>query len=465
MRSFTPVAILLLWFCTPTKGQRPAEKNFEAFVDSIVMHGMKKYGIPGAGIIVIQNGKVVVKKAYGYADVQNKISFSAEKSIFPIASITKVVTATAIMQLYEQEKISLSSDINKYLRSLQIPSTFPQPVSIHHLLTHTAGFDEIPGRQIEDLKQQKPLSVFLKDKLVRFIPPGKMSAYGSYGLSVGGLLIEDVSGKSYDEYLQNHIFQPLNMRHSYVQAVPKHQLKNLVKAYEKQGGKLVEVPYEIYQTSPVSSIVSTLPDVTNFMLMHLQKGEWNNQRILSSKTATLMQTQQETMHPDIPGFAYGWQVNDMNGEYIIEHGGDIGGFSALMSLLPEKKMGIFFIQHLEGNNLRFEIKKSILDRLYPDHRQFTKPVPIPDPNLSRFAGTYRANIYCHTCANPRNLQEFDVKVNSDSTLSLWNTRWVQTKPLLFTSEDGKSKLGFKEDENGKVICASGGSWRVIEKIN
>jgi hypothetical protein len=154
----------------------------------------------------------------------------------------------------------------------------------------------------------------------------------------------------------------------------------------------------------------------------------------------------------------------MNGQYIIEHGGDIGGFSALMSLIPEKKIGIFFIQHFEGNNLRFDVKKAILDRLLSDKIQLSKPTPIHDPDITRFEGTYRANIYCHTCANPGTVQDFEVKVNTDGSISLWNTRWVQTKPLLFASEDGKSKVGFKVDENGTVLCASGGSWRVIEKI-
>ena len=174
-------------------------------------------------------------------------------------------------------------------------------------------------------------------------------------------------------------------------------------------------------------------------------------RILSDSAAALMHRQYATMHPRLPGWTLGFQVNDLNGRYLIEHGGDVGGFSSLLTLLPEEGVGFFVVHHLEGSNLRFDLRQAILDRYFPRLR--APEIPRPDssaaPELRRFAGTYRASIYCHTCADGGpNVQDFEVSANRDGTISLWDQRWIQTSPLYFTSADGTKHLGFAEDRAG-----------------
>ena len=433
-------------------------------IDSAMAPGMARESIPGAAFILVQDGRVVLAKAYGQADVASRRPWLPDSTVFPIASITKVFTATAVMQLVDRGKIELNKDVNRYLTSTRVPSTYPQPVTAAHLLSHTAGFDELPGRRAESANAVVPLDRFLTGRLIRVHPPGELTSYSSYGAALAGLLVQDISGMSFENYLRRHIWQPLGMsRTSMTPSQPANE--NLATAYELEDGRSRAIPYEIYHTPPTASIVSTLPDMGRFMIAHLQSGA---NRILSDSAAELMHRQYVTMHPRVPGWTLGFQVNDINGRRMIEHGGDIGGFSALMTLLPDERVGFFAVHHLEGSNLRFDLRQLILDRYFPDSRPHRKPVPRAESadRLRRFAGTYRASIFCHSCRDGgANVQEFEVTANDDGTITIWDQRWVETSPLYFESIDGGGRLGFAQDTHGRIFALTAGSWRVLERAH
>lgn len=437
-----------------------------ALVDPVFAAGMKEERIPGAAFVLVQNGRVVLSKGFGLADVASGRPVRPDSTIFPFASISKVFTATAVMQLAEQGRIDLDTDVNRYLKSVRVPPTYPRPVTIAHLLTHTSGLDELPGRRVRDAAELVPLGRFLAGRLIRVHAPGEVTSYSSYGMALAGLLVEDVSGQPFEEYLRLHIWKPLGMSRTFI-TVPGTLGADLATAYEMEGDELVPVPYELYQTPPTSSIVGTAEDMARFMIAHLEHGRYGGARILSDGTATEMHRQHATMHPLVPGWALGFQVDDSNGRRIIEHGGDIGGFSALMTLLPDEDVGIFVAHHLESRNLRFDVRQAILDRYFPDRRPRKAPAPQPKTagRLTRFAGTYRANIFCHSCSDGGpNVQDFEVKANDDGTISLWDTRWVEVSPLYFVGLDGRRRIGFSEDGSGRIVAVTAGAWRVLERV-
>lgn len=442
-------------------------KGLEKLVDATMESGMKEDQIPGAAFILVQNGSVVLAKGYGRADLESKRRFTPDETIFPIASISKVFTATAVMQLVDRGSIDLEADVNHYLESVQVPPTYPAPVTVAQLLSHTAGFDELPGRRVRSAAELMPLGKFLSDRLVRVHPPGELTSYSSYGMSLAGLMVEEVSDTPFESFLRREIWAPLNMTQTSITA-PAEAASRLATAYERDGENLVPVPYEIYQTPPVASILSTADDMSRFMKAHLQAGRFGDQRILSERAIGEMHRLRATMHPKLPGWTLGFQENDLNGLRILEHGGDIGGFSSLLTLLPDLGIGFFIVHHLEGNNLRFEVRQAILDRYFPDRRE--KKVPVPDPrkadSLRRFAGKYRANIFCHSCpGGDPNAQDFEVEANDDGTITVWGDRWVETSPLYFVSLDGRSRIGFAEDRAGRITASSAGSWKVLERID
>ena len=429
--------------------------------------GMARENIPGGAFILVRRGRVVLAKGYGKADLASGRAWDPSRTVFPIASISKLFTATAVMQLADRGLIDLNTDVNRYLESVRVPATYRQPITAAHLLSHTAGLDELPGRRVRSVKDLVPMSRFLASRLVRVRPPGQMTSYSSYCMALAGLLVEDVSGMPYEAYLRQHIWQPLEMTRTSLTPL-RDSDTSLATAYELDDGKLLSVPYEIYQTPPASSVLSTAMDMGRFVIAHLQNGRYDGHRILSDSAAARMHRQYVTMHPRIPGWTLGFQVNDLNGRYLIEHGGDIGGFSSLLTILPNEGVGLFVVHHLEGRNLRFDIRRLILDRYFPGPPPAKPPEPQPAaaPRLRRFAGTYRASIYCHSCkGDGPPVQDFEVTAKPDGTIGVWDDRWVEQSPLYFVNLDGTKHLGFAQDGAGRILGLTAGSWRVLERIN
>jgi CubicO group peptidase (beta-lactamase class C family) len=467
LRSFVSL-LAMLCMAVPSCAQRPAPNQgqsqsidaraLETLLDSVMRRGMESEHLPGAVFTLVQDGRVVFAKGYGFADVDAKRPVSPDSTIFRIGSITKVFTATAVVQLADRGRLALDGDVNQYLKRLQVPRTYDEPVTATHLLSHTPGFDELPGvRQARSAQALRPLHEFLKDKLVRVRPPGRVTAYSSFGVALAGLLVEDVSGLSYEEYLRQHIWRPLGMLHTYITPGGSPV------GYDYVNGAATRAPYEWYHTVPASSINSTAADMARFMIAHLEGGG----AILSERATREMHRRHATMHPKIPGWALGFQENDLNGERIVEHGGDIAGFSSLLVLLPDRRTGFFVAHHREGANLRFTVEQAVLDTFFPD-RRVTETLPSPAGSAAlaeRFVGTYRWNIYCRTCApGTQQLPEFTVTANADGTINVNRGRWVEASPFLFRTLEGKRRLGFAADSSGRVMHLTSGSWAVMERV-
>jgi len=159
-------------------------RELSAFVDSFMVDAMAKPNDPpGVSFVLVQDGRIVLMRGYGLANVEKKIKVDPEKTIWRIGSISKAFTATAVMQLVDRGLVDLDAPVDRYVHRVTIPNNYPDPVTPRHLLTHTAGFDEIrPGTQAPTREEVLPLDKFLADRLVRIRPPGKTIAYSTYGM-------------------------------------------------------------------------------------------------------------------------------------------------------------------------------------------------------------------------------------------------------------------------------------------
>jgi hypothetical protein len=134
-----------------------------------------------------------------------------------------------------------------------------------------------------------------------------------------------------------------------------------------------------------------------------------------------------------------------------------------MTLLPDEQFGIIVVHHLEGSNLRFALKRAIMDSFFPDRRPPMQPRPATG-DASQFAGSYLANNYCRSCPDgAANAQRFEVSVDPHGWLHLWDDRWGEIGPLLFANQDGRRKIGFMRDSHGAIVALSAGAWRVLER--
>jgi CubicO group peptidase (beta-lactamase class C family) len=476
------VAITILFQSTSLPGQTPSLPSatgpgvaitpgeLASFVDPIINAQLEKEHIPGAVFVLVRDGRVLYQRGYGFADLAARKPVDPEKTIWRIGSISKVFTATAIVQLADRGRYKLTDDVNRYLTRLKVPSTFPEPVRIWHLLTHTAGFDEIrPGTRADSQRELLSLADFLAPKLVRLRPPGQLISYSTYGISLGGLLVEEVSGVDFETYLARNIWLPLGMTRTNI-VVPDSLRSDVAIGYEWDKGTNQLASWEWYHSTPASSVNSSAGDMARFIIANLANGEYAGTRILGESAARDMHRQHFTSHPQLPGFAYGFYEDFTNGERIIEHGGNVEGFSAELTLLPDRNVGWFIASQHEPAELKDVVQKALLDHYFPDKRVRVPPVPMSGyrDRSARFAGIYEVNQFCHTCGPDRRVYpRIEVKSLPDGTLSITGnpSRFVEVSPLFFKRVDGApGGAVFREDATGKIGVIAGDSWFVFERV-
>jgi CubicO group peptidase (beta-lactamase class C family) len=440
------------------------------FVDPLITAQMAKEQIPGAVFILVQNGRVVYQRGYGFANLADKTPVDPETTIWRIGSISKVFTATAVVQLADRGKYKLSDDVNRYLTKVKVPATFRDPVRIEHLLTHTAGFDEIrPGTRADTQAELLPLGRFLSGKLVRLRPPGQIISYSTYGITLGGHLVEQVSEVDFETYLTRSISRPLGMLRTSI-VVPDSLRRDLAIGYELDNGVNKQAMWEWYHTTPASSINASAADMGRFMIAHLQDGRLGTARILSASAAREMHRQHATSHPKLAGFAYGFYESFTNGERLLGHGGNVEGFSAQMTLIPERGIGFFIATQHEPAQLRDVIQQALLDHYFPQKVTPSRAVPMAGyrERAQRFVGTYELNQFCHSCgANRRQYTRVEVKANPDGTISVTGNPepLVEVSPLFFRRVSGRGGgAAFREDASGRITELAGDSWLVAERI-
>lgn len=352
-------------------------EDLSTFFDQHASREMKKSDVAGAAIVVVKDGKVLFARGYGHADVGLGTRISPSETLFRMASLSKLVTYTAVMQLVEQGKIDLDVDLSRYL-DFPIPATFAQPITMRHLMTHTAGFeDTVENRWV---KSEKLTS--LRDYLVRQMPkrlfaPGMVPAYSSYGTTLAGYVVERVSGESFETYSERHIFAPLGMRHSsFAQPLPPGLAPLLSKGYGIRTGPVR--PFDTAQITPAAALSSTAMDMARFMLAHLGEQTAPGPALLKPVTLAQMHTVQFRHHPLGPGIALGFYEMDEVAQRLIGHTGDIPGFHSVIYLSPEQRLGLFIVQNTEaGSEMREVLLKYFAERYLPP--------PSPAPAMPRQA--------------------------------------------------------------------------------
>ncbi len=440
--------------------------QLESQLDALFNQKMMQDQIPGAAFILIKDGRVLLKKGYGQANLAESSSrVNPDSTIFRIGSITKTFTATALMQLADQKRIDLGRNINHYLSSVKVPDTYTKPVTAAHLLSHSAGLDELRiRRRVFSKDEVIPLAEFLMSRIIRARPAGQVPAYSTYGMALAGLLVEEVSGITLENYLQKQVWEPLDMKQTSID-VPKQQQAYLAMGYELQGGINVAQPWEWYHTFPASSINSTATDMAKYMQMHLNAGQLDNATILSRPMALEMQRQQITGHPQVNGFCYGFYENRWSGQRTLEHGGDMLGFSAYMVLVPTHNMGIFVVNHHEGSNLRYRVIAKIMDHFFSsDQPSEASANNITSPNVEQFVGRYRWLSSCASCPVDEQDLIWEIKAIDERTLSMLGREWKAVAPYFFESENGEGRLGFRPNEEGEIQYMFLGNVDAFEKI-
>lgn len=444
-----------------------------SFLDGMMKAQVEELHIPGAVIAVVKDGRVLYAQGYGYSNIAKGTPIDPATSLFRIGSTSKLFTWTAVMQLVEQGKLNLDADVNTYLRGFKIPATFAKAITVRDLMTHSAGFEDgglgyligdssTPAKSIEaSLKEHMP---------ARVRPPGVLSSYSNYSAALAGLIVQDVSGIPFDEYVRRNILEPLNMTYATFQEPLPANLKPYgVTAYTKEKGVFAAKPFEyVGGFRPAGSGSMSAMAMTHFMIAHLQNGQYGNNRILQPQTAQLMHSRAFANDPRLPGMALGFYEQRMNGLRVIGHEGDTQHFHTAMFLIPDKQVGIFMSYVGTGAEpVRPGTLQSFFDRYYPVPPPTIPPAPADFAQTAqKYTGAYRFARHSSTkfdkalmvASSPINVSILPKQGRLLITgLGQKPAQFAPVGDSLFQQVEGDYRIGFTEDASGRVTRMSVGA--------
>jgi len=443
--------------------------DLEAWLDGFLPYAMRRGDVAGAVVAVVKDGQVLLQKGYGMADRARSVPIDAERTLFRPGSIAKLITWTAVMQLVEQGKLDLDRDINDYL-DFPIPARGGAPVTLRHLMTHTPGFEEtLKGLMADDPAVLPALDEYLKQWIpTRIFAPGTVPAYSNYGVSLAGHVVARVSGESFDDYLDRHIFIPLGMEHStFRQPLPDRLKDDMSKGYQLGSGP--EKLYELIGPAPAGSMASTAADMTRFMIAHLQEGAYDSVRILRPETVRLMQGTAAPLIPPLNGMLLGFYQRNVDGRRIIGHDGDTQYFHSLLSLFPEDRIGIFFSVNSMGKEgaagpIRTALLENFIARYLPSPRVRAQVDSATAAEHARIlAGRYQSSrrsesSFLSLLGLAGQLQVLATDSGTISVPALTGIdgqpkRWQEVEPFVWREVGGSERLAAKVDD-GRVTMWS-----------
>ncbi len=455
---------------TPDQTQASPElensQELAAFFDAFVPQKMEAEHVLGGVISVVKDGQLFLTKAYGFADPEHTLPIDSDRTLFRVASLSKLFTDTAIMQLYEQGLLDLDTDINQYLQAFKIDNSYSQPVTISHLLTQTDGTTQrLLGIVAPTAEKMTPLEQFIPAKMPPFIfPPGQIYSYSNMGITLAGYLIQHLTQIPFVDYIDQNILQPLGMRRSsFQQPLPPELATDLTSGYRYQNQTFNSYPFLYFNIAPAAALSTTATDMANFMIAHLQQGRYKNRQILEPETVQLMHQQHFTHHPKLPGSAYGFHERLENNLRTIGHAGNMPGYSSSLTLLPEQNIGIFTAFNGHNFSIPREIISRFLDRYFPTPQVTLPQITANKINPQRFTGTYQ------DLEHPRDtiakltapFGHLHVKTDANNQLtietpglyfpsSVTKQRLVPVNSLLYKQVNDGGYTAFAENQQGEI---------------
>ncbi|MGH6616884.1 serine hydrolase domain-containing protein [Sphingomonas sp.] len=349
------------------EGQVPLTKqDLDSWLDGYMPYALKTGDIAGAVVVVVKDGQIVTKRGFGYADVAKRTPVDPDLTLFRPGSVSKLFTWTAVMQLVEAGKIDLDADVNKYI-DFKIPLKDGKPVTMREIMQHTSGFEE-HGKEIMffDPKNLTSLGDYLKHGLPnRIYTPGTTPSYSNYATALAGYIVARVSGQSFDDYIDQHIFKPLGMAHSsFRQPLPAQLVPLMATGYPQASADPVK--YEIVGPAPAGSLASPGTDMARFMVAHLNQGAG----LMKPETARIMHESALSVVPPLNRMELGFFETNINGRQVIAHLGDTTVFHTSLHLFMKENVGFYVSFNSAGKNgavggLRGAMFQDFADRYLP----------------------------------------------------------------------------------------------------
>ena len=438
---------------------------------------MQQRGWPSLSVAIVLGQKVIFSQAFGYADIDKKIPAST-KTIYRIASMTKLFNATMLMQLAERGKVNLNDSISKYISGYK-PQYLPNtgPTTLRQLATHTAGLhvDAAQGfwhyfsnfEWVVTKGREKIVWGVTKNDLVSTLDkvdieyiPNKYPHYSNFGFQLLGIALENAAREPFEKYIKSNILDPLDMRNSDFSLNEEQQTRLAV------GYTYLEPDFQRYRAPDwdlsiikySGGLYSTPEDIARFVSFQFRDQSNNDQKILTGDGLRFMRTPQTMRNPESHDtYGIGWAIYEYEGHQIMGHGGGHWGFGTKVEVLPDLQLGVVTMTNCnypQGNiGPDKDLTRIIIDKFLPV-LETKKAEPAIDPrniDLKKYSGRYAVSgNYAHA----------EVKVSND-TLYFSLIEKPQFNAVIlpmdshrfcFAVDPGKNPMfRFATDDSGNVV--------------
>jgi CubicO group peptidase (beta-lactamase class C family) len=469
----------------PPAGAGPIRpEELETFLDAFVPAQLAEEHVVGAAVAVVQDGELLFAKGYGYADLESATPVVADRTVFGTGSTGKLFIWAAVMQLVERGVLDLDADINAYL-DFDIPGTYPEPITLRHLLTHTAGFDNLPGIYAHHPEELTPLGDYLATHIpARVRPPGVRSAYSNYGAALAGYIVERATGMPFGEYLRRELFAPLQMEHTtFEQPLPAELAAAAATGYRYENGAFQPVGPVYIRLPATGASHATATDMAHFLIALLDHGRYGDAEIFGQVTGRQMQRRLFAHDPRVNGMAHGLVEVTLNGQRILKHNGSYpASFNSIFAMFPEQRVGLYASYSTNGSFTHGEhLLQAFANHYYPA----AAAVPVPHPDAAtiaaRMAGTFRtSHVFRSTFPKfmallPGNFADVELRARPDGTVIVTGLGaepgiWVPVAPDVLRRADGRldgsGDLVLGADEAGLLttLYVQNNPYRAYERV-
>ena len=438
---------------------------------------------PGAVVIWMVNDSTYLFETPGLANIAEERRVDPARTLFRVGSVSKAVNALGVLNRVEASLLDLDADINSYFEAPLISEVFSSPVTLRHLLTHTAGFDDsFIGKSSRTRETAPTLSEAMNHNLPDLVmPPGEIASYSNFGAALSGYLAEHVSGMPYAALMDSILFRPLGMLQSSYDPADE-ALAQFMTGYIQDRGGVSALNYDFVHDAPAGTMVSTAEDMERFMKALLRLERVEEAGVLSQEMGAEMLSVQFTHQPELNGgVGFLWNHSEYEGHKVIGHDGGYIGTGSRLWLIPQQNAAFFITVNMMDfsfiNRVTDLLMKSLPEPADRGSEEVRKtPVRYSDSRpLTDFAGTWRNTRYTRNSFTKFGVligimgQEITTAVADDSLLTLPKPdgtlhRMIRTEPLLFESLDDGYKIAFRE-ENGRITHLFTTGTAAFEKLH
>jgi CubicO group peptidase (beta-lactamase class C family) len=373
MRRSVALVLVLAVLVAPSS-RASAQQSREPFAgfDTYVNAALKTWKVPGAAVAIVRNDSVIYAKGYGVREV-GKTTPVDERTMFAIGSSSKAFTSAAVAMLVDSGKVSLDAPATAYLPGFQMFDNYAtRELTVRDLLSHRSGLarGELiwygSGNDRDEILRR-----------VRFLPPSwsfrSQFGYQNIMYLAAGQVVAKVTNQSWDDFIRTRIFQPLGMTSSNTSISALTGLQDVASPHAIVNDTVLAIPYrKIDNIAPAGSINSNAVDMAQWVRLHLADGKFGGKQLVSKRLMDEMHSAQtvikldpnwHAMNPSAHLMAYGlgWFLSDYEGKYLVQHGGNIDGMTALVAFVPEEKFGLVILSNMNGSQLPTAIMLRALD--------------------------------------------------------------------------------------------------------